>query len=77
MTTKEGIHKFKDGIGNVRTIMVDVVRRFPDVRQDHVVFSKSLPEHETSASIHILLFTDARIYNFWPAGVTILMRQSV
>lgn len=29
--------------------MVDMVGGFPDVRQDHVVFSKLFPEGETSA----------------------------
>lgn len=33
----------------IHTIMVDMVGGFPDVRQDHVVFSKLFPEGETSA----------------------------
>lgn len=33
----------------IHTIVVDMVGGFPDVRQDHVVFSKLFPEGETSA----------------------------
>lgn len=36
-----------EGKNNAHTVFVDMVGGFPDVRQDHIEFSKSPPEKET------------------------------
>lgn len=41
-----------EGKNNAHTVFVDMVGGFPDVRQDHIEFSKSPPEKETGVCLN-------------------------
>lgn len=43
-----------EGKNNAHTVFVDIVGGFPDVRQDHIEFSKSPPEKETLVLVTLL-----------------------